>query len=224
MNRWTPTVKYICAMLLAAVTLIVCNDVWISWVTHNNVYYQVDTVPTKPIAIVLGTSPKYYGRTNHFYDARIMTAAQLYHAGKVKGILVSGDNSTKYYNEPIQMQRDLMAQGVPGEHITLDYAGFRTLDSILRADLVFDIKHAIVISQAFHIERAIWISQHYQLDYVGLVAPNPPGWNVFWRVRQREVIARFYAIFEVLLGKEPKFLGPKETVKYPVDILQGEQP
>jgi SanA protein len=125
----------------------------------GRLYDDLAAVPHREIAVVLGTSKYSRGRLNSFYTGRIRAAAELYHAGKVDGILVSGDNGTVEYNEPDEMRADLIALGVPAEHITADYAGFRTLDSIYRAGDVFRLESYIVVSQPFHIERALYLGR-----------------------------------------------------------------
>ncbi len=159
----------------------------------GRVYNDLDALPHRDVAVVLGTSKYSRGRLNSFYVGRIRAAAELYHAGKVDGILVSGDNGSVDYNEPAEMRADLIAQGVPAEHITADYAGFRTLDSIYRAGEVFGLDSYIVVSQPFHIERA--------------AARGPQGYHL-QRNRAREVLARAKAVLDVeILHIGPKYLG-----------------
>ncbi|MCP4093596.1 MAG: hypothetical protein GY747_09110 [Planctomycetes bacterium] len=126
----------------------------------------------------------------------IAAAAKLFHAGKVRGIAVSGDNGTKEYNEPEQMKADLVAQGVPSGFITCDYAGFSTLDSILRIEQVFQERAYIVVSQEFHVRRALFLAAKPGHDAVGFAVPGPTG---YWgtKVRVREVLARTKAFLDV---------------------------
>lgn len=179
----------------------------------DRVYSDLNAVPHRPVALVPGTAKYYNGRINAFYLGRIRAAAELYHAGKVDGILVSGDNGAVDYNEPEEMRQDLIALGVPAEYITADYAGFRTLDSIYRADEVFGLRSYTIVSQPFHIERALYLADQRGHDVVGYAAAGPVGyWNR--RVRAREVLARAKAVLDVeILDQQPKFLGA------PVDVL-----
>lgn len=173
----------------------------------GRVYTDLDALPHREIALVLGTSKYTRGRLNSFYVGRIRAAAELYRAGKVDGILVSGDNGTVGYNEPDEMKADLVALGVPAEHITADYAGFRTLDSIYRAGDVFGLDSYIVVSQPFHIERALYLADQKGHDAIGYAARGPQG---YWgqRIRAREVLARAKAVLDVeILNLGPKFLG-----------------
>lgn len=173
----------------------------------GRVYDDLDALPHRDIALVLGTSKYSRGRLNSFYTGRIRAAAELYHAGKVDGILVSGDNGTVEYNEPAEMRADLVALGVPAEHITADYAGFRTLDSIYRAGDVFGLDSYTIVSQPFHIERALYLADQKGHDAVGYAARGPQGVH-FQRNRAREVLARAKAVLDVeILHIGPKYLG-----------------
>jgi SanA protein len=205
-------------MLAAGVTALaalvpVAIDTMVSMSTAGAVAGGVEEVAPKPVALLLGTARSTAaGRPNQFYHARIDAAAALFHSGRVHGILVSGDNATRWYNEPIAMQKDLIAAGVPAEFITLDYAGFRTLDSVIRAKEVFGQERIVIVSQRFHAERAIFLARHYGIDASGLAAADPesPG---LMKVRAREVLARVAAVLDIVTGRDPKFLGEPETVR-----------
>ncbi len=204
----------------AALTLVglVAIDAMVSASTAGAVADGVDQVEPKPVALLLGTARRTVnGRPNRFYHARIEAAAELFHSGKVRGILVSGDNATRWYNEPIDMQKDLMAAGVPGAFITLDYAGFRTLDSVIRAKEVFRQERLIIVSQRFHAERAIFLARHFGIDATGLAAADPNDWGLM-KVRAREVLARAVAVLDLMIGRKPRFLGEPETVRLRQDI------
>lgn len=184
---------------------------WADWHVEQSaagrVYDDLDALPQREVAVVLGTSKYSRGRLNSFYVGRIRAAAELYHAGKVDGILVSGDNGTAEYNEPAEMRADLIALGVPAEHITPDFAGFRTLDSIYRAGDVFGLDSYIVVSQPFHIERALYLADQKGHDAIGYAARGPQGVH-FQRNRAREILARAKAVLDVeILHLGPKFLG-----------------
>lgn len=184
----------------------------------NLLFQEVERVPARPVALVLGTG-KYAasGGFNLFYTPRIEAAAALYHAGKVRALLVSGDNGRSDYDEPTQMKADLVALGVPQEHITCDYAGFSTLDSVLRAGKVFQEQEYVVISQEFHVQRALYLAQSQGHDAVGLAVRSPQG---YWgtKIRLREVLARVKAMVDVhVLHSSPTYLGQLEVVaKRPV--------
>ena len=204
---------------LAAGAFALWADGHVEQAAAGRVYDDLAAVPHREIALVLGTSKYSRGRLNSFYTGRIRAAAELYHAGKVDGILVSGDNGTASYNEPAEMRADLIALGVPAEHITADYAGFRTLDSIYRAGDVFGLDSYIVVSQPFHIERALYLADQRGHDAIGYAARGPQGVH-FQRNRAREVLARAKAVLDVeILHLGPKFLGEPVYVnrRAPVD-------
>jgi SanA protein len=200
----------IAGVLLLAVVFGI--DSYISVSTNGDVYDDASAVPDKPVALLLGCS-KYFGAgyENPFYSHRIDAAAELYRAGKVRGILVSGDNSRKSYDEPSDIRADLIAQGVPGEYITLDYAGFRTWDSLVRARDVFGQQSMVIISQRFHCQRAIFLARKLDLDVVGYAAKDVGG-RGGRNIRRREILARNKAVIDLLTGADPKFLGDAEHV------------
>jgi len=129
----------------------------------------------------------------------------------VRAVLVSGDNATPHYNEPWTMRRDLIAHGVPAAYVTLDYAGFRTLDSVLRAQAVFGQDRLVLVSQRFHAARALLIARHAGIEATAFAAADPPGGR-YLRVRLREVFARAVAVLDLLTGRGPRFLGDSEAV------------
>ena len=173
----------------------------------------------KKAALVLGTAKFYKGRKNPFYENRLDAAAELWTAGKIEAILVSGDNSRKEYDEPTNMKMDLIDRGIPPEYITIDYAGFRTLDSVIRADEIFGLDDYIIVSQPFHCIRAIFLAEKHGQKVIGYCAKDvlsPAG----IKTRLREVLARSKAALDVAVGKEPKFLGKKEVVAYKTPIIE----
>jgi SanA protein len=198
---------------LAVFAFIFICDAIIEANANGKVYTNVNDVPVVSAALVLGTSPTVKGRVNLFYQYRMEAAAELWKAGKVKYIIVSGDNSTKYYDETTYMRKTLNALGVPDSVITLDYAGFRTLDSVVRAYWVFGQKNIVIVSQEFHNERAIYLAEHFGIHAVGLNAKDVPG-NTGWKTSVREYFARVNAVLDVtLFGTTPKFPGPPEPLE-----------
>jgi SanA protein len=184
--------------------------------TESEIYHDVKKVPSKKAALVLGTA-KYMigGGKNYFYTYRIRAAAELFKRGKVKAIVVSGDHSTKYYNETDKMQKDLIEAGIPAKYITLDPLGIRTLDSIVRAEAIFDLKDYIIVSQRFHLERALFIAKAKGQKVIGFMAKDIPGTAAAYRMKAREYLARAKAFLDVyILHTMPKFDGKKEKVNY----------
>jgi SanA protein len=188
------------------------NEV-VSRVSAPYVYSSLNDVPTNNVALVLGTSKNASsGGANLFFETRMDAAAELYKAGKVKYLLVSGDNGEENYNEPSDMRDALVARGVPKGNIYLDYAGFRTLDSVLRAREVFGQNRFTVVSQAFHNERAVFIARHYGIEAVGFNAADVGG-AAGARVNTREVLARVQVMLDLyVLNTQPKFYGPKVPI------------
>ncbi len=191
-------------------------DKMFSWSTKDNIYTQVSALPNYDIALVLGTS-KYLinNRLNVYYKNRINAAITLYQSKKIKALLLSGDNAHRSYNEPWTMKRDLLKAGIPEEAIHLDYAGFRTLDSVIRSKEVFDTNEFIIVTQKFHCERALFIAAHYDIQAVCLAVAGPQQYSGMQiKVRMREVLARVKALLDLyIFDTQPKFLGPKEPIK-----------
>jgi len=161
----------------------------------------------------LGTSHRLVGgRSNPYYTNRINAAIALFKAGKIDYILVSGDNSSRYYNEPIIFKRDLIKGGIPEERIFLDYAGFRTLDSMVRAKVVFGLDKVTIISQKFHNDRAIYLAGKKGLDAIGFNAGDISMKNGV-KVRVREYFARVKVFIDLALNTQPKFYGEKIEIK-----------
>ncbi len=197
----------LCLLLASAAALLGYSEWTVSDARHYT-YDDVNAVPYNRVALVLGTS-KYLigGSPNHYFKYRIKAAAELYNNGKVDYILVSGDNATVQYNEPRQMRRALIQAGIPASAIYSDYAGFRTLDSIVRAKEVFGQARFTVVSQAFHNERAIFIARHFGIEAIGFNALDPSAYQGI-RTRVREVFARLMGLLDLyVLDKGPKFLG-----------------
>jgi SanA protein len=182
-----------------------------NWAIESNaegkIFDQVNDCPQVKVALVLGTSrTNKHGNDNLYFSYRIKAAVELYRAGKVKYILVSGDNSIATYDEPTDMKNALIAAGIPGKRIFLDYAGFRTLDSMERALKVFGQKEVIVISQRFHNERAIYLGEHFGMTVYGYNARDVAKMGGF-KTKVRERFARMKVFWDILFGVDSKFLG-----------------
>jgi SanA protein len=191
--------------------VLLCN-VWIYTTTEERVISDPAELPTARVALVLGTSPNTTsGGVNPYFSSRMESAALLYKTGKISHILVSGDNGTRYYNEPEKMKKALMQHGIPEDAITLDYAGFRTLDSIVRCKKVFGLNEVIVVTQTFHSYRALFIADFYDIKATAFVAPASPSGKI--KVILREYLARTLAVWDLyVIHRDPKFLGEKETL------------
>lgn len=208
-NKWT-----VGSFLLLVVFIFASNWVIITS-AKQSIYNTVSETPNgNKVALMLGTS-RYTvrGTTNLYFKYRINAAVELYNSGKIKHIVVSGDNRVENYNEPKQMQKALMSRGIPESAITLDYAGFRTLDSVVRCKKVFGQTKFVIISQRFHVERALFIAKKYDIEAIGFAAQDPPQ-KYSTKTKIREIFAKTKAVIDLYLtNKNPKFLGKKEVIK-----------
>jgi SanA protein len=194
--------------LLVTLLLLVGWSHFIAYQTQNLIYKEVDALPTQKVALVLGTA-KYRvgGGKNYFYTYRINATVALWRAGKIKSIIVSGDHQSKYYDETTTMFNDLVNAGIPPQYITKDSLGLRTLDSIVRAKEVFHTDEYIVISQKFHLERALYIAKEKQHNAIGYVAKDIPYTPTALKMQLREYLARAKAFLDLyILDTQPKFL------------------
>ncbi len=193
-----------------AVVAVIGAGALIRAAAKGRTYSDVSLIPHRRVGVLLGCAQRLSnGRANLFFSYRVAAAATLFTANKVEYIIVSGDNHVAGYDESTEMKQALVAAGIPAERITCDFAGFRTLDSIIRAKEVFGQTSLTVISQEFHNQRAIYIASHEGIDAIGFNAravASAPG----FRTNLREQFARVKAVLDVcLLGTRPKFLGPK---------------
>lgn len=211
--NWKKTLRKSGRLLLLASCLIGLGIFVSDWLVRYSAephrYSSVEKLPSNKVGLVLGTS-KYTsaGYLNPYYQHRIQAAVTLFKAGKVKYLLLSGDNSRLNYNEPIQMKKDLLKAGIPPDRLILDYAGFRTLDSVVRSKKVFGQKAITIISQPFHNARALYIAQAYGLEAVAYDAQDVTL-RYGLRVQIREKLARVKMFLDLLVNKQPRFLGER---------------
>ncbi|MHC5139231.1 MAG: SanA/YdcF family protein [Planctomycetota bacterium] len=213
----TRHIKRAIRTLLFLVTLgfvaLLWADIYVGSFSKGRIYRDVSGIPHRHAAVVLGCSKTVQGRPNLYYLYRIDAAVQLWKADKVDAILVSGDNSRADYDEPSAMKADLIKNGVPEQYITIDYAGFRTLDSVVRAEQVFGLTEYVIVSQPFHCRRAIYLASKQGQSVIGYCAADVDGSSGV-KVRLREVLARIKAVLDVITFKSPKYLGDKESMNY----------
>jgi len=179
---------------------------------QSKIYSSIKTIPKNKVGLLLGTS-KYLnnGNVNLYYKYRLNATIKLYKANKIEFIIVSGDNSRKTYDEPTDFKNDLIKAGIPENKIYLDYAGFRTLDSVVRAKEIFNQKSITIISQQFHNERAIYLAEHFNVKAIGFNAKSISG-RYGIRVKLREYLARVKVFVDIVFKVSPKFLGEKIKV------------
>ncbi|HET9054923.1 MAG TPA: ElyC/SanA/YdcF family protein [Cyclobacteriaceae bacterium] len=214
MKGWKWLKRIVLSAFVGVVLLFYGTNVWVVNSTKAYVYTDYRKLPDHRVALVLGTSNKTTsGQPNDFFVKRMDTAAELYRLGKIDHFILSGDNRSKFYNEPFEMKKALMKRGVPAAAITLDYAGLRTLDSVVRSKEIFGQDKIIIITQPFHSYRALFISHYYDMDAVAMVTEGPAYEKAF-RVRIREYFARTKAVLDLYVFKtSPRFLGKKENLK-----------
>ncbi len=189
------------------------------WLIHarvlaagNNKIYTLDQdVPPKKVALVLGARVYKSGQLSPLLRDRVDAAIQLYHNGTVDKLLMSGDNRTEKYNEVTAMRKYAIEAGIPSDDVVRDFAGFRTYDSIYRAKELWDLDEMIIVSQRFHLPRSLYIAERLGVDAIGVAARHDPHRGLRTAAK-REVLARLLAWLDVLVGRDPYFLGPKETL------------
>ncbi|SMP02025.1 SanA/YdcF family protein [Chryseobacterium profundimaris] len=199
--------------------LLVAGILFIAWANYsirNNsgpfLSYTTADLPQMKTGLLLGTSKSLNnGFPNAYFYNRIYAAVELYKTGKIQYIIVSGDNSRKDYNEPEDMQLALMEHGVPQDRIFLDFAGFRTLDSVVRAKDIFGQKKLIIISQKFHNERAVFLARQNGMETFGFNAEDVNKYAGF-KTNMREYLAKAKAYWDLIFGVEPKFGGDKVLI------------
>ncbi|MGW8438341.1 SanA/YdcF family protein [Nocardiopsis sp. NPDC055551] len=201
-------------LLLAAVAVIVLGCVpfvWQLFATSEH-RYGVEEVPERPVALVLGAGVRPDGMPSHLLAQRLELAVELYEADRIEAVLVSGDNGVDHYSETDTMRDYLIEAGVPADRIAGDHAGFATWDSCVRATEVFGVEEAVVLTQDFHVPRAVGLCRAAGIDAVG-VGDNSFGERATATVYGwvREVPAAVAALGTVLLRPDPTFLGEPET-------------
>lgn len=202
------TIKALLIIIAAIAVIIAVCYLAVEIMSHKRVYDNVEDVPYNRIGLVLGTNPKTgRGYTNYYFKYRIDAATALYKAGKVEYLLVSGDNHIKEYDEPTAMRDALIKAGVPESRIVLDYAGFRTLDSVIRAREVFGQKQFTVISQPFHNKRSVCIGALNNIDVCGYNAKDVIVRRSWLKQMVRESLSRVKMFIDHITGKQPHFLG-----------------
>jgi SanA protein len=207
--------RWISTGAVALVLIVLGANRWVINSTDAYIYKDWALLPFNEVGVVLGTS-KYMqsGKPSPEFRWRVTAAADLYKNGKVKHLIVSGANPDNTYNEPRHMYRELMAQGVPEAAITMDFAGFRTFDSVIRARAVFGLDRFTVITQKYHSYRAVFIGRKMNLNVVAYLAPATSDGGPGNRHPVREIFARTKAVLDIfLLRTEPRFLGDPQPIQ-----------
>lgn len=208
-------IRLLLAAFVLSLLFLLTASVLISRSSEGRTYSDVRSIPHRPVGLILGCSKLLAGGYgNPFFQNRMAAAAELYRAGKVDYLLVSGDNHIHAYDEARDMKNSLVELGVPPAKIYCDFAGFRTLDSVVRARDVFGQTQITIISQEFHNRRAIFIARHRGVDAIGFNAPDVDAYYSF-KTHCREQLARMNTIFDIFIfQRRPRFYGPKVPIGF----------
>ncbi len=210
------SIKNIIILFLILIVLGILFTFWanhtIEYATDDYVTSSINKLPNEKVGLVLGTSKSLKnGNKNPYFFYRIEAAEELFKSGKIDYIIVSGDNSSQYYNEPEDMQTELIARGIPKTKIFLDFAGLRTLDSVVRAKEIFGQTSYIIISQRFHNERAVFLAQKKGIEAYGYNAKDVNK-KAGFKTNLREYFARVKVFWDLFFGVDPKFSGSKVVI------------
>lgn len=189
--------------------LVIYANLTAVWASRGRLFNEADEMPDARIGLVFGTTDKINGSDNLYFRYRIDAAEELWKAGKIGTIIVSGANPDRYYNEPQKMKRALIERGIPSDRIVCDFAGLRTLDSVVRAKEIFDADPVVFISQRFQNERAIYLAQANGINAIGFNAEDVPA-TAGLRTKTREIGARVKMWLDVhFLNTRPRHMGDK---------------
>lgn len=210
------SIKNIIILFLILIVLGILFTLWanhtIEYATDDYVTSSINKLPNEKVGLVLGTSKSLKnGNKNPYFFYRIEAAEELFKSGKIDYIIVSGDNSSQYYNEPEDMQTELVARGIPKTKIFLDFAGLRTLDSVVRAKEIFGQHSYLIISQRFHNERAVFLAQKKGIEAYGYNAKDVNK-KAGFKTNLREYFARVKVFWDLFFGVDPKFSGSKVVI------------
>lgn len=200
--------KYIITALLLIIIVFFIINIYINKQSKQYIYNNVEEIPECYTAIVLGAMVSNTGYPSSFLKDRMDVAIELYQHQKIKRFLLSGDHGRKNYDEVNSMKNYLISKGINTEDIFLDHAGFDTYSTMVRAKEVFEIDNAIIVTQAFHLPRAVYIARSKGIKAYGIMADRQNYYSLV-RLKMRETLAKVKAFAEVQINKKPRFLGEK---------------
>lgn len=200
------SILYTLILIVIGILITLGLEAFIEQDTSNRIYAEVNTVPQAKTAIVLGASVYSDGQLSPILQDRVDSAIDLFENDRVEEILISGDHGSDNYNEVDAIANYLTKHGIPKNKLILDHAGFDTYDSMYRASKVFNITDAIVITQEFHLPRAMFIVKHLNLDYHGFQAKERE-FKIETKIMKREKLANYKAVFEVIFKTKPRVLN-----------------
>ncbi len=203
-------------LLLSGTIVVLGLNFYVNAVTSSRRYTNPEEIPARRIAVVFGAGIRKDGTPTPMLADRVTAAVELYKQGRVQKLLMTGDNSREDYNEVIAMQRYAVERGVPAKDITLDYAGLSTYESCYRARDIFGVQQAILVTQKFHLSRAVYTCRQMGVDAIGL---GTPDWETYrpqtiMYYSFREMLSTLKALWEVHITRpKPTFKGPFEGIK-----------
>ena len=213
LNRKRKFRKIVLAFIVLVMLLTFWANLTVDHAARNFISDDIANVKPNHVGLLLGTSRNLKnGAKNDFFFNRIDATVELFEQHKIRDIIISGDNSKANYNEPADMKAELIKKGIPDSLIYLDYAGFRTLDAVVRARDIFGQNSFIIISQKFHNERAVYLARKHGIDAHGYNAKEVVAYKGF-KTKLREFFARDKMFFDLFFGVKPKFLGEKIIIK-----------
>jgi SanA protein len=212
-RRW---LRWLSLTLLTALcgflAIIAYANVTAVWASRGRIFSDVSELPATRVGLVFGTTDRVNGRENLYFRYRIDAAVKVWQAGKIETLIVSGDNRSRYYNEPEKMRQALVQRGIPADRIVCDYAGLRTLDSVVRSKEIFGADSIVFISQRFQNERAIYLAKAHGIQAYGFDARDVHT-QAGLKTKFREIGARVKMWLDVnFLNTRPKHLGEKEAL------------
>lgn len=194
--------RYTIMFALALSAFVVSVPVIMRYAMQPYIFTRVESVPKAQVAIVLGASV-YRGKPSPVLERRAARAVELYRAGTVQKILVTGDNGALTHDEVTPVRKYLIDVGVPAEDIFLDHAGFDTYSSMFRAQAIFEAESAVIVTQNFHLPRSLYIARHLGLTAYGVTASGDGSEKDY----AREIPASVKALLDLLIAREPRYLG-----------------
>ena len=212
-QRWMKRLLFaVMVVVLALVSVVAYANITAVWASRGRIFSDVSQIPPTRVGLVFGTTDRVGGRENLYFRYRIDAATEVWNAGKIETLIVSGDNRSRYYNEPEKMRQALVRRGIPADRIVCDYAGLRTLDSVVRAKEIFGADTVLFISQRFQNERAIYLAKAHGLNAYGYAARDEES-RAGLKTRLREVGARVKMWLDVhFLNTRPRYLGDREEL------------
>lgn len=194
---------------MAALALLIGGSMAVVGAKADGHLYSARDVPAAPVAVVFGAKVRKDGTPSAYLAGRLDLALRLYRAGKVRAVLVTGDHSRWTYDEPDAMRTYLMARDVPGDRVVADYAGFDTYQSCARARRIFGVRKAILVSQDFHIARAVALCRSVGIDAAGVGDAQAHN-GIYWHVYVRDKLADVKAVYDMAVRPNPRYLGRRE--------------